>query len=194
MKPLKGGNRGVQRRYDRRVGRTPIVDAAVPDILRAMSQMRMDVDNKLPAGSYIMDERKIIQYPDQGGDVLEHEKIHASQHNILNRLRVQEPEIRRASRRLGRSITDEQMQSLNEAGRYISQPHELEAHIRAATPRMTEMGLRLDDFDATLEGLERAYEEGSANQNMTNLMYFMQNDWSPDQKNNIMRALNFSGI
>ena len=63
MIPLKRQNGRVQRRYDRRVGRTPVVDASVPDILRSMSQMRMDVDNRLPAGSYYVDERKIVQYP-----------------------------------------------------------------------------------------------------------------------------------
>jgi len=194
MIPLKRQNRRVQRRYDRRVGRTPVVGASVPDILRSMSQMRMDVDNRLPAGSYYVDERKIVQYPGSGEDVLEHEKIHASQHNILNRLRVQDPEIRRASRRLNRSITDEQIQSLDEPGKYIIQPHEFEAHIRAAKPRIMEMGLSTDSFDDMLKGLQIADREGTGNKNMRNLMLFMQNDWTPEQKNNIMSAMNYSGI
>lgn len=184
----------AQRRYDRRVGKTPVLDARTQDILNAMSQMRQDVDNRLPAGTYKMGEREIIKYPGAGEDVLEHEKVHASQHNLLNMLRVQDPEIRKSSRKLSRSISDEQLQSFNEAGKYISQPHEFEAHIRAAKPMMTEMGVKMDSFDDVLNGLQMADKESTVNQNMRNLMLFMQNDWTEDQKNSIMNALNSSGI
>lgn len=182
------------RRYDRRVGRTPITDAKTQDMLMALSQMRQDVDNKLPAGSYLMNEKRIIKYPGAGEDVIEHEKVHAAQHNMLGRLRVQDPEIRKASRALNKSITEDQLASFTEAGKYIRQPHELEAHLRGAAPMIKSLGLKDSSFDEILIGLQRAEEEGVSNQNMRNLMLFMQNEFTPEQKNIIESAFKSSGI
>ena len=182
------------RRYERRVGRTPITDATTQDMLMALSQMRQDVDNKLPAASYLMNEKRIIKYPGAGEDVIEHEKTHAAQHNILGLLRVQDPEIRRASRDLSKSITEDQLASFTEAGKYIIQPYELEAHLRGAAPMIKSLGLKDSSFDEILTGLQRAEEEGVSNQNTRNLMLFMQNEFTPEQKNIIESAFKSSGI
>lgn len=187
-------------RSEKRIERVPVRDARTSDLLTDLG-----LYNKrqyMPAGYYSrpsLGRQEIVMYQGAGEDVLKHEQTHASQTSRLAKIlglpsRAQDVEVRSAGNSLRSSLTEDQYANMNKAGQYFStQPHELEATVMSIRPGLEQAGISLDqDFEGLRSSLEAENKRGNLNTNMTNLLAMMNNQWTPEQQNLIMRAINYN--
>ena len=181
---LKNANRRrIEKRGNRRIARTPVNTETSGNILQQLASAQKD--GAMSAGYYNPYAKEIVMKSSLGSpeyeDVIEHEEAHVTQHSpILSffngepSLRVQNPDIRRATRRLQNSIakwqrknpgqdffgtmpTDENIPNepekfaagymlgmLPEGSRWTGGTHEYEAIAQGAKNEMEDFGIDLN--------------------------------------------------
>ena len=181
---LKNANRRrIEKRGNRRIARTPVNTETSGNILQQLANVQKD--GGMSAGYYDTEAKEITMKSSPGSpeyeDVIEHEEAHVTQHSpILSffngepSLRVQNPDIRRATRRLQNSIakwqrknpgqdffgtmpTDENIPNepekfaagymlgmLPEGSRWTGGTHEYEAIAQGAKNEMEDFGIDLN--------------------------------------------------
>ena len=182
------------RRAERRIGNTSVRDASGQELLDMLSAY--GPDSPMMKGEYNPRGREIIMYSDDE-DTLKHEQTHAAQYGPLQRLakrindgytaNIQSPNMRKAYRKLtsGKDMVDDR--EFNDAGKYVmSSGEEFEATIGTGVNAAKDSGV---DFNKTYdEVLSSLKSMESPTNNTTGLIKFMQNKFSENQKELILKT------
>jgi hypothetical protein len=119
---------GKEARKKRRQEGTSVRNASWEELKSNLEQFKPDQeDSYFSAGEFRPIKREVVMFTDSP-DVLEHEMTHAAQFGPLQRAalragmkdpgRAQDPEKRKAQKKILKSLTDEQWESMGKRGRY----------------------------------------------------------------------------
>ena len=151
------------KRRERRRARTSVRDARTADLLNQLTERGFK-----PSGFFNPREREVVMFPGADESVLEHELIHSEQFGplraLLNQGRIQDRDTRKASRRISRSIPQEEREMLAGEGfsplKYmLDSPIEFEAIVRSGVrspeAEQVDFSQGFDDVLKSLEALPR---------------------------------------
>tara|TARA_R100000388_G_scaffold68190_1_gene49324 strand:+ start:876 stop:1451 length:576 start_codon:yes stop_codon:yes gene_type:complete len=151
------------KRRERRRARTSVRDARTADLLNQLTERGFK-----PSGFFDPRKREVVMFPGADESVLEHELIHSEQYGplraLLNQGRVQDRDTRKASRRISRSIPQEEREMLAGEGfsplKYmLDSPIEFEAIVRSGVrspeAEQVDFSQGFDDVLKSLEALPR---------------------------------------
>lgn len=151
------------KRRERRRARTSVRDARTADLLNQLTERGFK-----PSGFFNPREREVVMFPGADESVLEHELIHSEQFGplraLLNQGRIQDRDTRKASRRISRSIPQEEREMLASEGfsplKYmLDSPIEFEAIVRSGVrspeAEQVDFSQGFDDVLKSLEALPR---------------------------------------
>ena len=180
-------------RAERRINKTPVRQARTSELLDVLAS-----DQPTTKGRYYPKEKEIVMYRDDDPDTLKHEQVHAYQYGPLQRLayslkfndsaRIQDPAKRKAYRKLtrGKNIVDDRQ--FNFAGQYLlSKGEEFEAVLDTGVNAAKEQGV---DFSKSYDDiLSQLLNATSPTNNMKGLMKFMDNKFTKDQRDLILKSI-----
>ena len=181
------------KRAERRIDKTPVRQARTSELLDVLAS-----DQPTTKGRYYPKEKEIVMYRDDDPDTLKHEQVHASQYGPLQRLsyllkfndsaRIQDPAKRKAYRKLtsGKNIVDDRQ--FNPAGQYVlSRGEEFEAVLDTGVNAAKEQGV---DFSKSYDDiLSQLLNAPSPTNNMTGLRKFMENKFTKEQRDLILKSI-----
>tara|TARA_R100001086_G_scaffold249695_1_gene190402 strand:- start:64 stop:795 length:732 start_codon:yes stop_codon:yes gene_type:complete len=215
------GDRIREKRAERRIARTPIKTESSANVLQALADQ--DKKGAFSEGYYMPGDKEITMRTSPGSpsydDVKKHEETHAAQHSPLLSLlygepilRVQDPDVRRSTRKLLRSIRKWERKNPGKSffGNIPEKPvddpqafaaaymlgltpegsaftgglHEYEAIVNASKSTARDLGINLNrSFDEVLNDLESlGSDEELKGQGIVNLRHLR----------NFMRSANYS--
>jgi len=181
------------KRAERRIDKTPVRQARTSELLDVLAS-----DQPTTKGRYYPKEKEIVMYRDDDPDTLKHEQVHASQYGPLQRLsyllkfndsaRIQDPAKRKTYRKLtsGKNIVDDR--EFNPAGQYVlSRGEEFEAVLDTGVNAAKEQGV---DFSKSYDDiLSQLLSAPSPTNNMTGLRKFMDNKFTKEQRDLILKSI-----
>jgi len=184
-----------ERRADRRIEKTPVRDASSQEVLEMLSSY--GADSPMMQGEYDPIEKEIVMYKDDP-DTLKHEQVHAAQYGPLQRLAyrmnqdrsapIQDPTKRKVYRKLSENISPEAYAAFNRAGKLIlDKGEEFEAVLDTGVNAAKEKGV---NFNASFEEiLSQLKNVPSPTNNMIGLMKFMENRFTKEQRDLILKSI-----
>ena len=189
----------------RRQARASVRDMDVKDLLSRLQEYGKYgeagiYDNPEVAGFFNPESNEVVIHPRfKGGDVEAHEMIHAGQVDPSGtKFRIQDQDLRRASRKFNRSQWFEKITPTDEEDRggkviqYITQnPAEFEAVIASGGNTAREAGVDFNQpYNNVIEQLEKNVEDNPANHNAIMILDALKNRrLSSKQKEILLYAL-----